>query len=776
MELMAVPAGSSTGLDSICRLCGCTPFWGRFQVKRFERLFLFLCATLSPLNVLCQQNAACSSQDFVTLGQDIAKIRIEAEAQGLTHDQVNDFVKGYAVALLHTKTACAQTDSSPTPAKSKSVAPHATVNQQVAGSEQNAASQPASKAGASTSKPRLAAPGSAVQSANTARPTKDSTAQDQPTAAPVQVAATQTSGTDNNVAAAAQGQGQAGQDPQPAQNASNDTSSTPPKTKPTFDFTPVVGDQVVEVTAKPSTPSTGIVVALYNLPTQATACDGTTVPVTLKKLGSSQQASTFQPTDAYGKVTFQLASPVPYGTILCAYQQAASGPWSDAAVEQGSDGVRAQDLQRPIITSGLTGASSVTVSAMPTDDKGKDEILLTSAYTHEDCHNGQGARLTAASGTGNSNPKATESNGQVTINLAAPLSSDMVVCATQQYTPANSPATSLTAKNSTSEPNQGLDWGRVRAYVAGGVLLANNPNPFNQTSGNTDNGQFTSAHLFANFTMDSAWALPGCYLLAPGKKTASAEACLPNPHKKSKWIPGLNTYVEAELTAIQVASTATSNGILTVQNSDTAAFFSNQKTARIGSGIYLPWLVTRWTFAKQPDALFVAPIFNFGWDTLPGPTQQTAPLPSGGTITPNLNQVYNYFNYGSRFGLYRMEKNSNRAPETISFVDLTLGKYSNLPSYHCVPETAVYQRLINSTCASGFGDSQFRPWRFGVKGSMKIPYTPAFVGVSANISGLGLNHHTLDKGAQPPDELRFIIGFESDLASIIQKIKGSTPQ
>src|SRR5271157_79192 len=64
-----------------------------------------------------------------------------------------------------------------------------------------------------------------------------------------------------------------------------------------------------------------------------------------------------------------------------------------------------------------------------------------------------------------------------------------------------------------------LDFGRVQAYVAAGIIVANN-NSANGSSGSNSAAQFLS------FDIDKTWALPGCYRLVPGQNSTR---CKPIP-------------------------------------------------------------------------------------------------------------------------------------------------------------------------------------------------------------------------------------------------------
>jgi hypothetical protein len=246
-------------------------------------------------------------------------------------------------------------------------------------------------------------------------------------------------------------------------------------------------------------------------------------------------------------------------------------------------------------------------------------------------------------------------------------------------------------------------------------------------------------------------------------------------------------------------SMASGAGSSSSTGGNNATFLTTQKTARLGVGAYAPFLLSRWTWNRDPNALFIAPIAKIGFDTLAAPNQQTFTVTSGAatpmaptTVTQNFNQLFNFYNFGMRVGHYKISGDSNRAPELISYLDFMYGPFSNLPSYVCVPQLAAAQPgtpatlplLTGSSCNTSmpalpagmvYGDSQTRQYRLDFEGVLKVPYTPAFVGFNANIGQRTFNRHGLDRTLQPADDLRFVFGFKADIATILQKFGVNNP-
>ncbi len=306
------------------------------------------------------------------------------------------------------------------------------------------------------------------------------------------------------------------------------------------------------------------------------------------------------------------------------------------------------------------------------------------------------------------------------------------------------------------------NWGRVKAYFTSGFLLSQ------------DQGSFSQSSLFLAFTLDKTWAMPG-------------------GHDQNRRIPGFNTFFETRLTAIPVTACTTSNtsgssgsgsGSTTTNQSSACVqsstggttttpldtFLASRKAARLGIGVYLPYVVSTWTYRGTPQSLFIAPLAELGVDTPVSSISQTQPASTSssttstsGTVTPvNPTTFYNQYEYGARLGHYTMTKSESEAPESISYLDVTVGRFSNLESF-------VQQGT------SGPTDLRRRLYRVHLEGILKVPGTPLIIGFSANVGqetiGLG-NTHIVQRAG---DDLRFLFGARFDVAKLVSKIGKVAP-
>src|SRR5947209_13492711 len=323
-------------------------------------------------------------------------------------------------------------------------------------------------------------------------------------------------------------------------------------------------------------------------------------------------------------------------------------------------------------------------------------------------------------------------------------------------------ATDGESKTNAPENVPEYDWGRVRAYFAGGMILSKAEN------------NFSKGDIFLDFTLDKN------YLAS----------------RKRKVFKDLNTFFNARLTTIPVAQPSPSPGATPTTSStpcntpDCTSFITSQKAALMQAGIYLPiygkwtsWLrevpvdvatasnnkrqpteITR-TYNYEKNALFIAPLIKGGIQTITDDTRTAEGQRFGG------DDVFNFFSFGTMLGHFRIPtrrvlcesnddsdlcvagsdgrrwkyvRSTNIAPELIRCLTLSVGRWES----------------FEITVPTGFKDKdghditvRQRPWRYEALGRLKIPNLPFIVGFDGNFG----------KG---PDDLRFIFGTRFDIGKL----------
>jgi hypothetical protein len=418
-----------------------------------------------------------------------------------------------------------------------------------------------------------------------------------------------------------------------------------------------------------------------------------------------------------------------------------------------------------------------------------------------DIYNGCAAGATKLSTTALT---VTPGSSPVPIGLSGPLTTGATICAVESYS--GSPAMAATnasalviarsaAQIATAPP--GWDWGLVRAYFTFGALLSQ------------QDSQFSHSDLFLSFHLDKTYL--------PLKNLDSTS--------KHSLMPGLNSFFEPRLTALPVTvqpcaattttsgssgsstptssscssanSTATTTSGTTAASTDTTTVFLNsQKSARLTFGVYAPVMLNRWAIASkdssgktqnQAYALFIGPLVKTGFDTsLNGlnQTQQQSSTPN--TVQPvgNSNEFYKFYDYGFRLGHITLTGDKAKAPELMSYLDVTWGRFSNMASLLC-PVASYTGGLTcaapSSTTNSGTSTTTTTfvlPWshdyRMNVEGLLEIPGLQGLsIGFSTNVgawrAGPPKNRVV---HIRPQDDLRFLFAYKFDITKMAAKLAG----
>jgi hypothetical protein len=200
----------------------------------------------------------------------------------------------------------------------------------------------------------------------------------------------------------------------------------------------------------------------------------------------------------------------------------------------------------------------------------------------------------------------------------------------------------------------------------------------------------------------------------------------------------------------------------------------------------LPFVTTR--FLDENYSLFLAPIAKVGFTTLTGDLNTIAATPLNGNANttptssapPVLTGRFNTsFASGARLGLYRNFHTREAAPDLVSFIDITPGKFGGFEAYR--NPTQYDPPSANPSGPVTVRAGEFitvRPWRWSIEGLLKIPHSPFVVGFNANLrmygvpafQPLGLPKGVVIPFAQPKDDLRFLFGARFDAAKLLHTL------
>ena len=261
----------------------------------------------------------------------------------------------------------------------------------------------------------------------------------------------------------------------------------------------------------------------------------------------------------------------------------------------------------------------------------------------------------------------------------------------------------------TSQLNAQYEWGRIRSNFSTGAIISE------------QNEQFSKVDLYLGFNMDVNW-----FQTTP-----------PTVNNAKIWtFTGgklFNTFVNTRLTAIPV----TGNQVVKKGEEDKLEVLLNsRKAVLLQAGFYVPYYhkSMAWQFKDDGYAVFVAPGGRIGFQTA------TGEIGTADAKKIHENSFFGFYGIGLRFGHYKLSSDANLAPELISYLDWTVGKWDN---FEVFKEDGINTR---------------KPLRHLFEGRLKVPGTRIVqVGFDANV-GDGI------------DDLRFLFGIDFDIGKLVDKL------
>ena len=305
----------------------------------------------------------------------------------------------------------------------------------------------------------------------------------------------------------------------------------------------------------------------------------------------------------------------------------------------------------------------------------------------------------------------TDATGQASITFEQPLAAGQSVSLCQKIVGTGSPAASAVEApgSGTIAIANPLDLGRVRYYFTSGVVLSSGQGFQLNTAG-------TQASLFLELDADRAW-LP---LNAGGFRRLN-----------------VNSYLGIRLTSVPTQQAQAGS---TLEN-----FVQSQKAASFQAGAYLPLIVAEpWSIGDSRYSLFLAPLGQAGFTTLTGDANSATSL---------TDRFFKSYSFGARLGVFEHFHSEAAAPELISYLDITRGRFGDFEAF----------RDLSSGPASSVLSE--RPWRYSLEGLFKVPHSPFVLGFNANI-GTGGKPGLIE----PRDDLRFLFGAQFDFSKFLKAI------
>lgn len=328
-----------------------------------------------------------------------------------------------------------------------------------------------------------------------------------------------------------------------------------------------------------------------------------------------------------------------------------------------------------------------------------------------------------------------------------------------------------------------FDFFRTNLSVVAGVLISNS------SASSATSANFSQANQFYAFNADHAWRLPGydCVALSKWGNPNRGHCPQADGWHSSPLLPGNDSFFEGRFTAIPVSTAAaTVTTTNSASTSTTPTLLSSQKVFRVETGVYLPWVLVHGQ-GDHPQGLFIGPLAKAGFDTVTGAgTATNVILPGGAVGTLNFQTAYKFYAYGARLGNMSLSQSPNRAPLLEHYLDITVGRYSNLQSYIChYAKDPLQVAQPGSSCFADYpnifkslsdvADSRKQLYRIDLEGLVRVPVPataiPFYIGFNANIAQHTWQAENVDHGYAPPDDIRILFGTKIDIGTLLSSLK-----
>ncbi len=305
-----------------------------------------------------------------------------------------------------------------------------------------------------------------------------------------------------------------------------------------------------------------------------------------------------------------------------------------------------------------------------------------------------------------------------------------------------------------------LDWGRFRAVFSTGAAIS--------LGGESSSG----VDPYVGFTADGRIAgqlLDKC-ILNVTSNCVPAKRDVRHPgvqFRDKRW--AVHTFVDARLTQATKAEPATSSSTPAPTGAETVQV-TPVSASLFQFGAYMPigFGGTDWVYRGTQYSFFLGPLVKFGWQTLDNgvPVQIVKTVTGSGEdqitdekVTQQRKGLLPFWGVGARFGFQKFDlmgsdfRNRQVSTDLIGYLDLAWGTHSAYRTY-LDPVTVGNVTTTNSRLDK----------RIALEARLKIPFTPAFIGVDANMNTDGRDRE--------PNDVRFLVGFRIDANKALGRVFG----
>lgn len=337
----------------------------------------------------------------------------------------------------------------------------------------------------------------------------------------------------------------------------------------------------------------------------------------------------------------------------------------------------------------------------------------------------------------------------------------------------------LSAAKDVGDTRGSYDWGRVRSDFTFGAIASKEREDFSETDAYLGLGMsYTWRQTYSAEVAEKVEAVKGARLIGMGidcPEGLAREVGTDCEQRKFHYL--LQSFLDLRLTSIPVVSGENGgndgggNGSgdnegqgdssnLTGERPPSAfqnsgdktdpldAFLASQKSVAFQFGMVAPLFHNSmtWDFGGDKHSLYFGPVVKVGFDSVREETK---------TIRQDPDDLFESYSAGVRIGHMKLNADKAQAPRTVSFLDITRGKFENFEA--CRDGNRRVLEIEQGGTCDAAGGELLSPWRWGIEGRLRIPETPLLLGFQLN-------------SGRDEDDIRFIVGATFDIGKVFTKL------
>jgi hypothetical protein len=313
------------------------------------------------------------------------------------------------------------------------------------------------------------------------------------------------------------------------------------------------------------------------------------------------------------------------------------------------------------------------------------------------------------------------------------------------------------------------DYGRFRATFTAGVMVTNQQSASNSSTA----GEYLDMELVTSLIRGGL--RPCTKNLNQGCKPITDPTGKITYRQGYRFMPGFNTFFNARLSPIPVSTTTTTTNTSTAATTSNLNLLTSQQAIKIQVGGNMPFRTNGWN--NRTNAFTYGPVMKASFDTLLNPSAGSASTTStsGTTSTTltsgNFSSVYSSWLVGVRTSWDQFPASTDKSPKTLAAFEVSMGQYSNLPSFECVGKGKGGALPTGAISACTVDISRTLVPRLDISGFVTFPNYPFVLGFDANLAQYGIfAPSNIDYLNKPGNDVRIYVGYTIDLSTAFKML------